>query len=602
MGKKKSKSVELDDPHEAATERLLGDSSSPYSQHDDDMELPRQQSPVFLRQQRKARKVWCAIIALSVGILLFIGILAILRAVQEANNLVPTKRPVFPTQYEASITVNMPYINLVEPIYVHVDEAKGLQKLSYYGGTDVYIFNANGPSYQIIPVIREQKCFKADPEPIQHVFPNVSLFEPQHGVVSIGGRPCFSWKFITKRDTPTEDGLLGEYTLYVDQETEKPVRFHYVGRNAMLGGSHIDEYFLDYDYVREGLINEHVFTSLPSMMNCTRMPGDDTGPTRMPKLDIHMLMPHGVSAKKDAFDAFKATHGKEYASQEEETQRLVNFHHNLRFINSVNRQGLSYYLRVNQFADLTHEERVRMYHSNSVKRAEDNGAAFVHTASSASVPEEIDWRKKGAVTPVKDQGSCGSCWTFGTTGALEGAIFMKEKQLFNLSQQNLLDCSWDYGNNACDGGMDYQAYQWIIANGGIEKTSTYGSYRNVPDYCHYNKLNAVGQMTGYANVTSVDALNDALATVGPLSVSIYAMLPSFYFYGGGYYEDVDCKSDLDSLDHSVLAVGVTTHNGQKYTLIKNSWSTHWGEDGYVKISQKDNLCGVATAAVYPLLA
>lgn len=252
-------------------------------------QLPNQQNPVFVRQQRKARKVWCAIIALSAGILVFIGVLAILRAVQEANNLVPTKRPVFPTQYEASLTVNMPYINLVEPIYVHVDEAKGLQKLSYYGDTDVFIFNAHGPSYKILPVIREQKCFKEDASELQHVFPNMALFEPQHGLVSIGGRPCFSWRFVTKSDTPTEDGLLGEYTLYVDQEHEKPVRFHYVGRNAMLGGSHIDEYFIDYNYIREGPIDTHVFNSLPSRMNCTRMGDDSGGPSHMPKLDVSVL-------------------------------------------------------------------------------------------------------------------------------------------------------------------------------------------------------------------------------------------------------------------------------------------------------------------------
>ena len=170
-----------------------------------------------------------------------------------------------------------------------------------------------------------------------------------------------------------------------------------------------------------------------------------------------------------------------------------------------------------------------------------------------------------------------------------------------------------------------------MANGGLETTATYGPYRNAPDYCHFNVDNAIGRMKGFVNVTSVEALNDALATIGPLSVSIDATLPSFYFYGGGYYDDIACKSDLYSLDHSVLAVGVTTHNGQKYTLVrkyacelfssstliskssldgvhgfyeqvKNSWSTHWGESGYIKIAQKDNVCGVATAATYPVLA
>lgn len=128
--------------------------------------------------------------------------------------------------------------------------------------------------------------------------------------------------------------------------------------------------------------------------------------------------------------------------------------------------------------------------------------------------------------------------------------------------------SWAYGNNGCDGGFDYQAYKWIIDHGGLEPTSTYGSYRNWPNYCHFNQSNAVGKTTGFMNVTTVDALNDALATVGPLSVSIDATLPSFYFYAGGYYDDVDCKSDLDSLDHSVLAVGTTVHDGQKYTLVR----------------------------------
>lgn len=313
MAKKKSKAAALEDPQ--ATERLLSNASespasSPISSshlfhavlqtnplaspatdtnsHGDYEELPIESSPVLVRRQRRARKVWCAIIALSAGILLFLGVLAILRAVQDANSLVPTKLPAFPTQYEASITVNMPYIGLVEPIYVHVDEAQGLQRLSYYGDTDVFIFNTTGLSYQIIPVIREQKCFVADPEPLQHVFPNMSLFEPQHGLTSIAGRPCLSWKFVTKRDEPTVDGLLGEYTLYVDQEHEQPVRFHYVGRNAMLGGSHIDEYFIDYNYVRAGPVSVHVFSSLPSRMNCTRMGGSE-GPTHMPRLDVRRL-------------------------------------------------------------------------------------------------------------------------------------------------------------------------------------------------------------------------------------------------------------------------------------------------------------------------
>jgi hypothetical protein len=242
---------------------------------------------MLVRRRRNARSIWCAIIALTSGILVFIGVLTILRAVQDANSLVPTKRPQFPTQYEASLTINMPYINLIEPVYVHVDEPHGLQKLSYYGDSDIYIFNATGASYQIIPVIDKLQCFVSDPEPIQHVFPNMSLFEPQHGVTLVRGRPCLSWRFVTPGEGPTPEGLLGEYTVFVDQHSEAIVRFHFVGRNPLVGGSHVDEYFIDYEYIREGPIHARVFDTLPSQMNCSNL-SDYHGPTRMPALDVRV--------------------------------------------------------------------------------------------------------------------------------------------------------------------------------------------------------------------------------------------------------------------------------------------------------------------------
>ncbi|KAG3144913.1 hypothetical protein PI126_g13942, partial [Phytophthora idaei] len=333
MGKKKSKTtLPTEDLEASASESLLPSSDAEYHR------LEKHDSAILRRQRIKSRRIWCAIIALTTGILGFIAVLAILRAVEDANHLAPTKRPVFPTQYEASVTFNMPYMDMVEPLYVHVDEAKGLQKLSYYGGTDVYIYNTSGTSYQIIPVIRERKCFKFGSESLQHIFPNMTLFEPQRGVFLVEGRPCFSWKFMTKLHEPTEDGLLGEYTLYVDQKTERPVRFHYVGRNGMLGGSHIDEYYLDYIYVRDGPVDEDVFSFLPASMNCTEMPGDDGGPSRNPKQDIHMLMPEGTTVKKEIFDNFSETHDKTYDDDAEAVQRMATFHHNLRFINGENRK------------------------------------------------------------------------------------------------------------------------------------------------------------------------------------------------------------------------------------------------------------------------
>ena len=149
----------------------------------------------------------------------------------------------------------------------------------------MYVFNTSGPSYQIIPVINKVTCFETPSEQLQHVFPDLAQFTAQHGVFLVGGRACYAWKFTTSGSGPTPDGLLGEYTLYVDAKTNAPVRFHYVGRNGMLGGSHIDEYFLDYAYVREGPVADQVFRTLPSLMNCSNL-SDYHGPSRAPAQDV----------------------------------------------------------------------------------------------------------------------------------------------------------------------------------------------------------------------------------------------------------------------------------------------------------------------------
>ncbi|OQR90454.1 cathepsin, cysteine protease family C01A [Achlya hypogyna] len=589
-GKKASKG-----PKEGAEqqERLLDEAT--YRE----MDLPLEQDGFRRSPQQKKQTVWCSFIWVGIGLVVVVGAFAILKVSRQSDEL-PTKKPVFPRQYEASLTFRMPYMNLVEPVFVHVNEDLGLQKLSYYGGIDEYILNTTGPSYQIIPVIDQITCFKVGPSPLQHVFPNMTAFEPMYGKSVINSRNCYSWKYSVEA-TPDSQDYLGVYTLYVDVETNEPVRFHFIGHNIVLGGSHMDEYILDYEYLRAGPVAPQVFTYRTSNMNCTSHSPDIFDVPLRPMDDMHLRMPDGAPKRADAFADFVAQHEKAYQDDKEATRRAGIFHANVQYINSVNRQGLSYRLGVNHLADQTPDEVRRRFFHAKAPRARDNGASAVHGLSSTSLPDEWDWRLHGGVTPVKDQGHCGSCWTFGTTGALEGQLFKKTNATIRLSQQNLLDCSWDEGNNACDGGLDYQAYRWIIKHGGIETEATYGSYKNQPGFCHFNASAAVGAITSFVNVSGVAGLNDALVHVGPLSVSIDAAIPSFYYYAGGYYDDINCKSGFDDLDHSVVAVGYTTHNGEKYTLVKNSWSTHWGEKGYIKIAQKNNICGVATIATYPVL-
>uniref|UniRef100_A0A8B9W1Z9 Peptidase C1A papain C-terminal domain-containing protein n=1 Tax=Anas zonorhyncha TaxID=75864 RepID=A0A8B9W1Z9_9AVES len=207
----------------------------------------------------------------------------------------------------------------------------------------------------------------------------------------------------------------------------------------------------------------------------------------------------------------------------------------------------------------------------------------------------------GAVTPVKDQAVCGSCWSFATTGAMEGALFLKTGVLTPLSQQVLIDCSWGFGNYACDGGEEWRAYEWIKKHGGIASTESYGSYKG----------QMLAKITGYVNVTSgnITAVKAAIYKHGPVAVSIDASHRTFSFYSNGVYYEPKCGESGTwdpreplPLDHAVLAVGYGVLQGETYWLIKNSWSTYWGNDGYILMAMKDNNCGVATEATYPILA
>jgi len=202
---------------------------------------------------------------------------------------------------------------------------------------------------------------------------------------------------------------------------------------------------------------------------------------------------------------------------------------------------------------------------------------------------------------LSDQSVCGSCWSFGTIGHLEGAFFLKNGgNLVRLYQQALIDCSWAFGNNGCDGGEDFRVYQWMLQSGGVPTEEEYGPYLGQDGYCHANNVTLVAPIKGFVNVASNDpnAFKLALLKHGPLSVAIDASPKTFSFYSHGVYYEPTCKNDVDGLDHAVLAVGYGSINGEDYWLVKNSWSTYWGNDGYILMSAKKNNCGVMTMPTY----
>lgn len=214
-----------------------------------------------------------------------------------------------------------------------------------------------------------------------------------------------------------------------------------------------------------------------------------------------------------------------------------------------------------------------------------------------TLPESIDWRSKGAVTPVKNQGFCGSCWAFSAVGAMEGQHFLKTKKLVSLSEQNLVDCSPK--DTGCHGGNMDNAFEYVIKNNGIDTENGY-PYEARDGKCRYVPTKVGATFSNYIHLPfgNEATLQEAVATSGPVAVGIDAGNELFHNYKEGIFDPDDCTRNLD---HGVLVVGYGTENGKDYWLVKNSWGHHWGIDGYIKMARNKNLCGIADDASYPVV-
>lgn len=297
---------------------------------------------------------------------------------------------------------------------------------------------------------------------------------------------------------------------------------------------------------------------------------------------------------------------KNYNAIGEKEKRFQIFKDNLAFIEEHNgNRNESYNLGLNRFADLKNEEFKEMYLGKK-GRGERRGNEseryrFVDGGNEEGLPKMVDWREKGAVAVVKDQGQCGSCWAFSTIGAVEGINQIVTGDLITLSEQELVDCDTDY-DSGCNGGLMDYAFEFIIKNGGIDSEEDY-PYTAQDGICDQNRKNAkVVTIDGYEDVPANDekSLQKAVAHQ-PVSVAIEAGGRAFQLYESGVFTGT-CGTQLD---HGVVAVGYGTEDGLDYWVVRNSWGSSWGENGYIRLDRnlnntKTGKCGIAMEASYPV--
>jgi len=285
---------------------------------------------------------------------------------------------------------------------------------------------------------------------------------------------------------------------------------------------------------------------------------------------------------------------------EEYAYRKSVYESNVEEVQKINSKNLTWVAGTNAYSDLTWDEFKDYFNiaPQDCSATAKSGRSLPHS----TIPDTIDWRDKGMVTPVKNQGSCGSCWTFSTTGAVESAWAIAGNTLTNLAEQQLVDCAGGFNNHGCNGGLPSQAFQYLMWAGGQEATADY-RYTAKDGRCQFAASKIAASIKDEFNITQGDESDTGLPGAivkGPVSIC-YQVVSDFRNYKSGVYQSTNCKNGPHDVNHAVLAVGYGTESGLPYYMVKNSWGTSFGLQGYFKIIRGKNMCGLATCSSFPIV-
>ncbi|XP_068679493.1 counting factor associated protein D-like [Montipora foliosa] len=519
----------------------------------------------------------------------------------------------FPDFYHAQGIISLPYDGIIEPFEAWYAGQHEMSRIDYYYGMDKTYQRGDLKPYGVLVKFvpahwskgknlnkNSQTCwyrpgFRWSPERAQSVVPiNLKGFQ-YVGQEIHSGFPVH--KLQRKATVYKKENT---YTFFVTKaKPHKPVRYVMHGYDTLLH-SFYDHYIVDYLTFHEWKFNYDVMKIPRGKFNCLKKIDKMKSRYHFNPMGEFMHENFEDSEVDEMFEEFKLRHGKSYEDPYEHEHRKRIFRHNIRFINSKNRAALNFTLEPNELSDVTDDE-FEMYKGllidpsggdETLKKQEIPEARL--KIPTIPPPNSLDWREYGAVTPSKAQGLCGSCWTFSSTGPIEGAYAIQTGKLVDISEQQLMDCSWGFGNSGCRGGFSWKALVWARKHG-VASSHSYGRYLAQEGYCHCAEDDdcEVVKFQRLVTVKKLDenALIQGLARFGPASVAISVGRKSLKFYSSGVYDDPECS---EKTNHGVVVVGYGEENGTPYWIVKNSWGKFWGEEGFVKIARKNNLCGVLT--------